>query len=387
MAAFKAQISGELAPFIILIAFLAAVIVFAIIITPEEREKLIGPTYYERTILEVTPGFIKAAPIKTYTYEYPLSDLDIDYSEISEPQKIISKATIYRSLISDKPAIFPIKFSKNFTEASIDFNILTKEGSRELLVYLNNELIFSSILEPGSHSISLPKEKLNKTNTIKIAVAPPGVKFWESTYYVISDVKLVIKSYSLEKAKVSQIFTISDNVLTGLTKAYLSGYAKQLGKATNISIFINDQLLWVGIPSEVTGFNVDIPPYLLNKTNTIDWVVAQDGRYQILFAKILFTYSATPYKVPNWKFKLTDDELLLVKSSMANCTLQINATENISDQFTILINNNKITFELKDGSGEANICNYLDRKENTLAIYPKRDLNILNLKLTITYKV
>ncbi|MGC8940601.1 MAG: hypothetical protein ACP5IJ_01835 [Candidatus Nanoarchaeia archaeon] len=383
MATLKAQ--SEYAPLIILFVILIAIVAYAVVTTPFEREAVIGPIYAQRALLDIVPGFIKGAPVKTSSFEHNLDIIDLDFRPISEPSQLANRIVIERSAFSNKPTTFTVSLNKsNFVGASLYFDVISRFGDRELIVYLNNEQIFAGLLGAGPQEVLLPLSKLNNTNTIKIAVAPPGPAFWQKTSYVLSNVSFVTKYYLPEKAKQSVHLELSDAEIKGLLAAHFDCYAKQLAKAGKLTIVLNGNEIWSGTPS--TAISFDIQPVLLSKTNNFEFSTQQDSYYSLLFCKVTTLFTKTPYTVPTWQFNLTNEELSFAKTGQANCWLIINGSKPLEKPLNCLINNQKITLTPINGTIKENICAYL-QKQNTLSLYTSTDLELTNLKVLYVRKV
>ena len=387
MATSRAQ-EGVYAPFIILIALLVGIVAYVIVTTPAEREALIGPIYSERAALDISPGLVKGMPAKSYGLEHELPSIELDCTPISKENLLSSRVLVECSGFSNKQAQYVISVNKSdFAGASLSFNVVSRTGNKELLVYLDDVLIFAGVLGAGPQEVPLPIDSLKEHNTIKISVAPPGPAFWQKTTYILSDIKLLTKNYFEERSGQSATFDLSTTELNGLLGAHFDCYAKQLSpNPGKIKIALNGETLWFANPPTSGSISFEIPPTMLNQTNTLEFSTERDSHYQILFGKITTSYVKAAYKIPTWKFNLTNEELAYAKSGKANCWLIVRASEPLTQPITFLINYQKVSFTPKDGAIEADICAYL-QKENQLSIYPPTDLYLTSLKVVYKRKV
>lgn len=379
---------GQIGPFIILLVLLGGIIFYVISINPVEREAIIGPILYERYVLDTQPGLVEATPLTTYKVSKDLGISYLDYSPIPTPKILSEQISIKRSATTNTQTAFPVNINKQeLTAASLDFNIASKLGNAGLTVTLNGIVVFTGNLEPGRQSIDLPLDVLQQgPNEIIISVAPPGIAFWRSTTYVLTDVEFVSKNYMPERAVSEQIVTLTPQELTGLISARLDAYAKQLSaKPATITLKFNDKQLYSAIPTD-ERLRIDLPPVLVQTTNKLNWAVARDGKYDIIFGKLTITYAKAPYKVKSWTFAITDFEISASKTGQINCLLQVTAATDVTKLLTFQINAQTVSIEMKDGKIEENICRYLQPGDNYLAVYSPSDIKLDKLSILIKGK-
>ncbi len=376
-------LGGNIAPLIILIAVLSMVIVYAISVSPAERENLLGTISYERALVNTVPGVITPIPATTYKLTHKLADVEVNFAPLSEPQALATQISVSHSLLSHRDAAFAVDINKtDFYSATLTFEVGAKEGSGELIVELNKATIFSGILPKGPVTVPLPTMSLKDgTNNIVISTTSSG---FESTTYALKQVNYVERSYSPEKAKAVQTFTLETNELQGMISARFVGLAKKLGQQAALTLSLNNNTIYDADISEDASLDMDLPISFLQSQNTMTWNVTKGGDYQILFGEVLTEYSKSPMKIKSYNFAVTDIEKTAIGSGLLVCNLNITAAEQIDQPLIVQVNAYKLNLNLVNGALTQDVCGYLQPGDNVLSVKSTMpvELSALQLKLT-----
>jgi len=376
--------SGNKGPLLILIIVLVMVIVYALSVNPAEREKLLGTITYERALVDTVPGEIVPIPKTTYTLEHGLATVEPNFSPIPIPQALSGQITLKRSLIQNQGASFTMDVNKtDLAAARLEFNVLAVEDGKELVIELNKNVVFSGIPAKGKVTVPLPVAQIKDgSNSIKLSV---GYSFATSGYS-LSDVNFVEQKFQPERASAVQLFTLVQQELNGIISARLTGFAKQLGSPATLSLTLNNKSVYnVGLSVDST-IDIDLPPTLLNNSNTLNWTVSKGGAYQIVLGQVETKYSKTNLKTKNYAFFVTDIEKQSIGSGVLVCTLNIVAAESVTQTVNVQINSYKLNLQLTDGQLNTDVCNYLKAGDNFLSLQSSNSIYISKLGLLLAGK-
>lgn len=380
-------LGGNIGPLLILFVILGMVIVYALIVSPVEREKLIGTIPYERDAINTVPGEIIPIPSATYKLTHDLADVEANFAPQAIPQILSAQITITRSTISNKDAKYAIDVNKtNLVAANILLVVTDKMGDKELVVELNNNIVFSGVLPGGKASIPLPISQLNEgSNNLRISAASPGLSFSTTTYY-LRDVSFVEQKYKPEQASATQIFTLTQQEMQGVSSAKFIGYIRKLAQPVLLSLSLNNKSIYSASLYSDTPVELELPISLLNSSNILTWTADQNGDYKIAFGQIKTVYAKSPFKIKSYSFFVTDIETQAKKEGKVTCNLEITASESVTQALAVQINTYKFNLWLSNGNLTFDACPYLIPGENLLSVQSATSVYLSKLRLLMAGK-
>ena len=188
-----AEYTAEISVFIILLLVAVAVIFYVISVPPEAREALIGTinvpgVSYSHIVLDVSPGLL-AAQIAGETKEtnHNLASISVDNNPQAETKALSTQFLVKRSLVSDMPADFNFQITDKakISAANLEFLVADRQESGNLIVTLNEKVVYSARLEAGQKTtVVLPTDLVKQgTNNLKIYAEGAGARFWATNFY------------------------------------------------------------------------------------------------------------------------------------------------------------------------------------------------------------
>lgn len=385
------EFKTNIAPVAVLLLIAGAVIFYALLAPPAERERAIGPVFYERVAFDVSPGSIVPTPTSTLSGVHDLSSIRVDFSPNEIPTQLTDQVRVRRSAAFDDSATFIVSADKEaMTGAFLDFEVLQKEGElRSLLVTVNKTVVFEGVLPLGNQRVTIPLEELSDgTNTIMVSVEPPGPAFWRSSTYILSNARFVSEQFVAEKAEQQQTFSLSAVELDGLVSAKYQAFARLVSEEPGLlAARINDKQVFADTPQANVSVNLDIPVTLLQNTNTLSWSVNKPGAYEIIFSRVVTEYSKSAFKPKSYSFNILRLEISDIESGNYNCKLEASAASDVTETLTLKINSKSADFRMVSGRLSEDICSYVQQGENFVEVYAPGPLALDSLKLTIMGKV
>jgi hypothetical protein len=316
-----------------------------------------------------------------------LADVEANFAPQAIPQILSAQITVKHAVISDQDAKHTIDVNKtDLVAASLEFEVSAKEGDKELLVELNNNVVFSGVLPRGAATIPLPISQLVEgLNSIRISAAPPGLTF-SSTAYSLKNVNFVEQRYKPEQASARQVFTLTQQEQQGISSAKFTGLVRKLAQPSLLSLALNNKIIYSASPYTDTAVELELPISLLNSSNIMIWTADKGGDYQIAFGQINTVYAKTPFKIKSYSVFITDLEAQAKKEGKVTCNLEITASESITQALTVQVNTYKLNLWLSNGNLTYDICPYLQPGDNLLSVQSATSVYLSKLRLLMAGK-
>jgi len=284
------------AAIVVLLAMLGALVFYVLEVTPSEREALIDVEEYSNVILDVSPGVIEEVDedeIDKITKS--LGEVTISNTAVEDLALLSDQLFVRRSVYSEEPAIVGFKITglDTFQQASLSF---FAEGSGSLIIHLNGRQIYLSPVSPGQQVI-VPLDTAYLTegfNEIRFSVSGPGVEFWRVNNYLLNAVNIITLTYPGEEVIEEQSFVLTESDLESVDRVDLTAFALKLSTLpSDVTIFLNDNLLYESKVQHRASLNIPVPVMYLNTgANKLTWMVEKDGAYKFSF--ISFVIESLP---------------------------------------------------------------------------------------------
>jgi hypothetical protein len=218
----KAQSASSAAAFIAILTVL--IILYILFLPPDIRQELLsdsgsgtgtggtgssGTSISTNTLFTQTIGHVSYINTNEKLFDIPTVRI---YSP-TEAQVIKSISSIYikNALFDKEKATYEFNFDieKSATEnVVLSFNV--KDHYGPISITLNNKTIFSGeITSNNPKPISLDKNDLQDSNTIKFSVQNPGVMFWKSNTYTIENLQVTGDVTDYSNSAAVQYFSLT----------------------------------------------------------------------------------------------------------------------------------------------------------------------------------
>jgi len=381
----RGQSSGSVAGIVILLTLLGLILFYVIGVPESERVALNITQEKQQTLLDVQPGLVGKESGEVETFTYFLPTVTVDNTPQAHTFLLKSQVNLQSNLLfRDKETVsFTLDDLSDLSYAKIGLMISEKQGSGNLILYLNGEEFYSSEIEAEHPLLArIPFELLvSGKNNLTISVSRPGWRFWEKNSYLLTNVNLILGKYDSPTAKVTQLVILRKEDIQDIQQALMSAYVKQTGDRVNLNLSINDEPLFSGIP--VSDFELDIPTSLLTiGNNHFTWEVARDGRYEILFGKLVIS-KEEPGAAKQYSFTLSNKTDLIVPGAKCSIFLEGN---NTGDAVTIELNGKTLQGTFGDDNTLLieNICENLQEGKNTVILSAPEETYVKQLKIVVT---
>ncbi len=382
------ELHGNVTVLVILLFMVAVIVFYAISITPQQREELLGYKVeaYTKNILDVKPGLLQGASegdleVNTHSFH----TVAVDHTPKKTGRLLVSQLEVRQSVTSDTSGKYDFEVSKTSLDAAeLTLEVIDKEGEGNLMIALNGQVVFDSPVPVGEkQEINLPLDLLSDdTNRVEIYVSSSG-KFWKTNSYKISDLTLNIMEYTGENAVKIQTFVLSSDELDSLVEAKYQAFVKQSTEnKANLKLELNEYELYSEIPDEETRLVIDVPKNYLKTSNTLRWSVERTGAYDVEFGKVVTT-TAPAGNFKTYTFNVDSVAYKRITLGQYYCMLTI--SKESGPEVKVNLNGNAFRFILTEETMTKDVCGHLTAGTNSLIVSAGEDDVTLN-QLTLTIK-
>jgi len=385
----RGQASGSVAALVILLTVLG-LLLFYIFTVPEAERELLNITGPQHVVLDAKPGTVGEGEIEyKEMYEHGLPTISVDNSPYPETRLLRSQVLVEKGVFSEDALSlsFEITDKSILAWAKIEAFVVEKYGTGDIVLILNGEKVYSAPADANTKaSMQLPPDLIVVgKNNLTITASSPGWTFWRANAYKLSNVNLVLGEYDSPTARVTQLVSISENEITGIGRARLVAFVKQLGEPANMKIYVNGEEIFNALPP--SSLSLDIPVSLLKVgSNKIDWEVARDGIYQIQFGELVISTTELPAEAKEYDFTISSSLYNKISAGKVDCEvlLRRDATRSAGDDIIIRLNTQIIrrTFTNNEILVE-DVCDDLKQGANSISLSAEEDIYIERLRITL----
>ncbi len=381
---------GSASTLIVIITFM--IVLYILFISPEERVKLLGDenatslstinSASGAALLKASPGRLMKEGAQEVEKDLPGFTV---YSTVSakvlhEENPFVIKANSFER--EDKT----IEFSLNpllTRDVILSFNA---NGKGTMTIRLNGNKVFEGPVSSNSPPIKLDGKFLLADNKLSFRVKGVGILFWMSNQYEISNLKIIGNVKDESRKKASLTFTLSEDDMAAVKSAELRFVPDCIAGDTGVlSIRLNNELLFEGVPDCSLPNNIDIPAAYLNTGENLLLFESNRGSYTIGNLAVKLKPRTAEY--PLYSFD--------VNGSIWNDILNGNAKVKLKMDFIddgklknaiIYVNTGKKTISTDKAHLETDITSKVRQGDNTLKIVPEsKSIDLVSVEADIVY--
>lgn len=383
---------GQAAPAAVLLAIIVGlIVVFIMLIPPSERAKLLednitgeeDDSEIKGVLLEENPG--RLSHIKEKDIEKVIPSFHIFTQE--EPTLFVEKEylTVKNAVFSSQPKeiTFKVKDLDLVQDVLLSFSIDSYRG--DLIILLNGEEIFNKEtykIRPLKLSSSL----ISKENTLTFRVSSPGIAFWRTNVYELSNIKVVADITDVSNQENKNLFTIDKDEIKNMEDASLKFYLSCLSsKKGKLEIKLNDYLVFSGTPDSCDDiYTYKLPTDQLKVGS--NWVTfkTETGNYQFDQAAVKIKLEKPTY--PSYYFDLDSKYFVNDTQDLKgdyDVILSLEFTDDENKEADIYINGHKVSFDTYKIEFSRKLDNYVEPWINSIKIIPENSFEVKTLKVML----
>ena len=378
MVNFKKAQSGSSAA--ILIAVIAAMILlYVLFLPPEERARILDDTNgnagskinsTNSILLKEFPGRLDL--LKKRTIEHKISSFSLVSVTESKLIKDLNSVYAEKSDFSEKPLTLQFDMEDVENADNVILSFFVKDASGNLMITLNGNLISETSFEKGTNGepIKLPKNMLSKTNTLKFQVSSPGILFFKTNRYDLTNVKIygdVTDKTGLTNTQNIFLTSQEDEFLEKGTLSFMPG-CKQT-ETSKLQVSVNDQELYSGIPTCYYPVKIEISPgRLLSGENRVTFS-SEKGKYSI--DQITYFSNLKELITPTYYFEVSEDLYKSVQNNSVDINMTVTFVKSTDFQdVEVELNGRKFSIDNKKRIYTENIDSYIREENNAITLRP-----------------
>jgi len=375
----------------VLVAIIAVlVILYVLFLPPSEREALFEE-YGENittvskeniTLLSEFPGRLDY--IAQTEIEHSIPSVNLNVFTEAKILKEIDNIYVTKSLFGEKKAniSFELENIEDVEDVMLNF-VVDKSDGRLIIIFNGREIYNREITGPNINPIKI-RENLQTRNTLLFKVSSPGIAFWDTNVYDLSNILLTANIVNRDAQESRVKFIISATERNNLDKASLKIFPecniKDVGK---LDIFVNQYNLYsaipdCGLPMPAIEFPAD---YLTSGENVLRFKT-EKGRYLIYQIKV--TSSLRELEYPVYYFELSQEEYEDIQENKSNVILTLRFPDAVDyKNGNVIINGHREGIDQQGIIWEEDVSKWIVKGNNAVKIEPRRTLDIVELKAVL----
>lgn len=194
------------------------------------------------------------------------------------------------------------------TSGFLTLDVLDTNSLGNLVVKVNNNVIFNQKATTGQIDIPIDKSFLKNFNVVEISSDGPGLKFWSTSYFKIEKAKFGINLFG--KSDKTQSFLLQKPELENFKMGEVTFTIRNREGTGDLIIRINNRLVFKGIPSGTFTQSFDaFDVGLATDTNSIIFSTETGTNYEIQNAELLVTHESETRKTRTFNLVLSDSDI------------------------------------------------------------------------------
>lgn len=264
----------------------------------------------------VTEIFVIGAQFQDVPRHIRIGDFSVSYQVGSEALSERRNIEIRKGVWEDKHENMGGEISKDMdlvTGGFILIQVLDTNSEGNLVIKINEQIVFDQKTTPGKIEIPVEKSFLVNYNIIEMSTTGPGWKFWTSSYYIIDKIEFSVNFFgNLER---QEAFTVYENELENFKSGLVSFYVDGVEGGGDLIIEINGYQIFKGRPT--TSFSKSFGLFdvgLVKGVNTITFSTEQGTSYDIDDVNIVITHEEMGQKTRTKSFYVSSSDYKRLKT-------------------------------------------------------------------------
>lgn len=391
----------------VLVATIAAVLImFVILVDPEERADILGEDYTGTTSSSSSSGSgatdTEIGEAKLDINLLKVNPGRIDYlaqSEIEHPLPVVNIFTKTESeVLAEKSSLFARKssfseetgsFKFSLKDLSLTDNVLLVfeviESSGRAMIDLNGENIFNEEFKIGNPApITLPLGFLKSDNELTFRMSSVGMAFWATNKLSLNNLKLVADVTDIESRTSRQTFLVSETEKNNLERITLKFQPDcKYGEVGPLRIILNGNELYSAVPDcELAFVPIEISPDLISLGENKIIFSTERGSY--LLSHLVVTSELKEVEFPTYYFDLSNEDYLDVQAKDRRIRLTLNFVDVTDAKYgEVVVNGDQNHFDTREASIAMDISNDIVQDTNSVKIKPRKTIEVREMKVDL----
>jgi hypothetical protein len=392
----KGQVNPNPQSYVSLLIFIigVAILLYILMLPPADRAELLEQNRTEpgdgvnpirdqiTVIMTQEPGTLSNIPETEIIEDLPSFNLfsRTDAIVIEE----FDSLTLRKSLFDEqfRNITFQVENPENTDNIMLSFNTPKNQGI--LTIYLNGQVIHSNDIETASPpALQLSKDLLRESNILEFEISGPGIQFWKTNEYFVTNIKITGDFTDTSSREVKQVLYVTEQEKQNLESMELSFIVEcKSFEVSPLEIYLNKRLIYSAVPD--CDYGVQVPEVdgrrLVQGENTLLFK-ADEGHYFIYSVESVLNLKKPLF--PTYYFFLNEEMFEDIDEDIVdlNVTVLFSNAEDLK-KGAIMVNGIRTEIYTRDDYINRKINNYIRSGNNALEIRPEdHELNIIELQV------
>lgn len=380
-----------IASLILVIAIL--MILYVLFIPPSERQELLNTnssSSFDRTasdkieLLSESPGLV--SPNQNFGVVHQLPSVNIFVKTEPKVLTLAQSLTVRNSLFSKTfPTTTFESRDSDLKKVSLAFSV--NQPSGELRIFLNgNQFYAEEVMTSGVKVVDVPLNLLSERNRVDFEVSSPGLAFWRTNKYQLTDITLR-EEFERIHAQETRQFTLTSEERENLQSAQLSYFQfcnLALAEQTAaLKVYVNDNSVFSGLIRCISSkqtLELD-KSVLVTGVNNVRFLLEQGD---FTFNEVQVETKSKDRQNPTYLFSLTRSQFNDLQIGNRSLELQLFLEEAKAEKRArIMVNEADFFMNTEDNSFTQNLREYVVEGTNFIRIIPSNTFNIVGLKVVL----
>ena len=267
------------------------------------------------------------------------------------------------------------RFDADSTAEDVMLTFNVDDSAGELIIRLNGDVIFQGFISEGnSPPIYINERDLMNSNDLSFEVTSPGLAFWRSHEYEISNLQVIGRIVDLRQSDTVQRFDIRSRDFDRFETVRLRFLPSCGSDVKGLTVKANNNLLFRGSP-DCNIFNIISVPnhYLSPGVNEFEFEISEG---EIVMDRLeLITRLDIPDN-PVYYFEVDEKHFHDNETIKDDAYINIRFTNPDRKRLELFINGRIIGITTQEVDFERNIKGYLQPGSNSLEIRPRQSVHI-----------
>ncbi len=374
----------------VLIFLITLVLIAYIILLPEaDRNELLGEDgdltdgdagiSGTEVLLSEAPGQVSSSETNTQTRS--LEPMRLYSITESTTEDLASSLTVSRNILQNnyKTMTFDIDNIDELEELGLLFLITESKG--DLIVELNDNLIFEGELTANNLPLNLPLTYIKEEGNLLKLSSDLTLNPFSAHYYLLQDLELV-EDYNVANTVSTRTFSVEDpGEVTMATLTYFITCNSDEDGILTISLnsreVFSDKIFCEYLNERELSLNEDY----LSSTNTLKFEITE-GDYNVEEADIEITSSGKDY--PSFSFDIDSDLYEEISTGEKEVYLKLSFSDDTSEKISkVRVQEFSFNFDTESDEYEKKITSYVENGANSITLEPETSFEIDNLKVYV----
>lgn len=384
----KAQSAVEVSVLIFLIA--VAMVGYIILLPQEDRNELLGESTTttgtnvgesdgSETLLSESPGEVSSSKSSTQTRS--LEPIRLYSTTESNSKTLASSLSVSRNILQNNYKTITFDVDNLESLEALQLLFLISESKGDLLISLNDELIYEGELTSNQLPLELPLDNIQEEGNELTLSTSLAWNIFSPNYYLLQDIQL-LQDYTVADTSAARTFSVEDpsEVSSATLTYFITCNADEDGI---LSISLNSHEVFSDriFCSYLNERELSLDEDYLQIGNNLKFEIS-DGDYNIEELEVAVKSKSRDY--PSFSFDVDSDLYSEISSGEKDVYLQMSFSDAESEKSgSILIQEYSFSFSTESDSYEKKITSYIDDGANTITLQPTADFEIDNLKVYV----